>query len=75
MLKNPAQARRLSLARIRSYFADVISELKKVVWPTRNETKRLTILVVIVAGIVGIILGVADFSFTKLMEWIINAGG
>jgi preprotein translocase subunit SecE len=75
MLKNPAQARRLSLARIRSYFADVISELKKVVWPTRNETKRLTILVIIVAGIVGIILGVADFSFTKLMEWIINAGG
>ena len=75
MLKNPAQARRLSLARIRSYFADVISELKKVVWPTRNETKRLTILVIIVAGIVGIILGVADFSFTKLMEWIINTGG
>ena len=75
MLKNPAQARRLSLARIRGYFADVIGELKKVVWPTRNETKRLTILVIIVAGIVGIILGVADFRFTKLMEWIINAGG
>ena len=71
----PAQTRRLSLERIRSYFADVISELKKVVWPTRNDTKRLTILVIIVAGIVGIILGVADFSFTKLMEQIIKAGG
>jgi preprotein translocase subunit SecE len=75
MLRNPAQVRRLSIARIRSYFADVIAELKKVVWPTRNETKRLTLLVIIVAGVVGIILGVADFSFTKLMELILNAGG
>jgi preprotein translocase subunit SecE len=68
----PAQPRRLSIARFRAYVADVIGELKKVVWPTRNDTKRLTILVVIVSGAIGIILGTADFGFTKLMEQIIG---
>jgi preprotein translocase subunit SecE len=67
--------RRPSIPRIRSYFAEVIAELKKVVWPTKKETWRLTMLVIIVAGVIGIVLGVADYSFTHLMRWVINLGG
>ena len=40
-----------------SYVADVISELRKVTWPTFQETRYLTIVVAIVAGVVGILLG------------------
>jgi preprotein translocase subunit SecE len=70
MMRRPATVRRPSISRIRTYFGEVIAELKKVVWPTREETKRLTILVIIVAGAIGIFLGVADYGFTRLMEWI-----
>ncbi len=73
MLRGPASAtRKLSLGRIRRYFGDVIAELKKVTWPTREDTKRLTILVIIVAGFIGILLGVADYGLTELMKLIIK---
>ena len=70
MMIRPGAVRRPSLSGIGRYFSEVYGELKKVVWPTRDETKRLTILVIIVAGAVGIFLGVADFGLTRLMEWI-----
>ncbi len=45
---------------------ETIAELKKVVWLTRREAAYLTTLVLIVAIIVGLILGVIDYGFTKL---------
>lgn len=56
------------LSRVGSYFREVISELKKVVWPTRQETRRLTLMVLAIAGSVGVILGVIDFGFTYLVS-------
>ncbi|MFC1925984.1 preprotein translocase subunit SecE [Chloroflexota bacterium] len=46
---------------------DIISELRRVVWPTREEAIRLTIMVLIVCIIVGVFLGVIDYGFTKLV--------
>jgi preprotein translocase subunit SecE len=56
----------------RRYIGEIAAELKKVVWPTRAETQRLTIMVILVAGGVGIFLGVADYGFTRLMQLIIG---
>jgi preprotein translocase subunit SecE len=56
----------------RRYIGEIAAELKKVVWPTRAETQRLTIMVIFVAGGVGIFLGVADYGFTRLMQLIIG---
>ena len=56
----------------RSYIGEIAAELKKVVWPTKAETRRLTILVIVIAGSVGIFLGVADYGFTHLMELILG---
>ena len=50
------------------FFGEIISELKKVVWLTKREAAYLTVLVIIVAGVVGIILGALDFSFTRLVD-------
>ena len=55
------------LGRIPEYFREVVSELKKVVWPTRTETKRLTLMVLAISGGVGVILGVIDLGFTHLV--------
>ena len=53
-------------ASIANYFREVIAELRKAVWPTREETRRLTVLVIIVSIAVGAVLGSFDFGFTRL---------
>jgi len=52
--------------RISKYFKDVVSELKKVVWPTRVQVVKNTITVLIACLIVGIIIWLADAGFAYL---------
>ena len=47
---------------------DIISELRKVTWPTRGETINLTIVVIVISLLFGLILGAADFGFSWLVE-------
>ena len=47
---------------------DIVSELKKVSWPTREETVYLTTVVIIVSVTVGILLGGIDLFF----NWFID---
>jgi preprotein translocase subunit SecE len=54
--------------RLFNYFAEIINELKKVVWLSRREIVYLTALVLIVTIITGIILGALDFGFTELVD-------
>ena len=50
------------------FIGETIAELKKVVWLTRREAAYLTFMVLIVAVIVGILLGAFDFGFTNLVD-------
>jgi len=54
--------------------ADVIGELRKVVWPTRREAIRLSILVLIVCLVVGIFLGALDYGFAQLVTKVFLGG-
>jgi len=54
------------------FLKQTIDELKKVVWPTRQEVIRLTGVVILVSLIVGIFLGSLDFIFTKTLEIILK---
>ena len=56
------------------FISDTIAELKKVVWLTRREAAYLTALVLIVSITVGVILGIIDFGFTKLVNNILLGG-
>jgi preprotein translocase subunit SecE len=53
---------------IPNYARDVFSELKKVTWPTREETTRLTVAVIVVAVAIGAMLGGVDMGF----NWIVD---
>ena len=57
-----------------SFFPEVVGELKKVRWPTRQETIRLSILVLIICFIVGAILGALDYGFTRLVSDVFLGG-
>jgi len=44
-------------------FGEVVGELRRVTWPSMNETMRLTLMVLAVATVLGIVLGAADLVF------------
>jgi preprotein translocase subunit SecE len=53
------------------WIMDIVSELRKVVWPTRQDTLRLTVVVVIIAGSIGAALGGIDLGFAWIIEHIL----
>ena len=53
------------------FFRDIIAELKRVTWPSREQTTRLTILVIIISISVGIILGVLDMLFGRGVKFLL----
>jgi preprotein translocase subunit SecE len=54
------------------YFVDVQNELKKVTWPTKQQTLQKTGLVIAVSIVVGAYIGGLDFMFTRLMSLFIK---
>jgi len=59
---------------VREFYDDVRSEMKKVSWPTYDELKSLTQLVLWSLLISGILLGLYDFIFNNLMGLILRLG-
>lgn len=49
------------------------AEMRKVVWPTREETIRLTIVVILLSAIMSTILFAADALFSWLLLLLQNA--
>jgi preprotein translocase subunit SecE len=66
----PTRRRRLRIGLPR-WLEDIFSELKKVTWPTREETAYLTMVVIIVSSIAGVILGGIDILFNWLIDRIL----
>lgn len=64
--KPPAQPKRR--LKVPSFLEEIIAELKKVTWPTREETAYLTMVVIIVAVAAGFVLGIVDLFFSWLID-------
>jgi preprotein translocase subunit SecE len=57
---------------IRRYFREMVGELRKVSWPTRQETINLTIVVLIVLSIMTAFLGTLDVLASRLFGLILG---
>ena len=57
---------------ITTWVRDVRSELRKVVWPTREEAIKLTTVVVVLSVIVGFFLGIVDAVFSAIITWFLQ---
>ena len=67
--RQPPRQRRGFLAFLRPrWVEDIISELRKVTWPTRQDTVNLTMVVVVVSVAVGLALGGIDLLFNWFIE-------
>ena len=64
-----ARAKRTFYDRVVPGFArDIIAELRKVTWPTREETTRLGFAVIVVSVAMGLALGGVDLGFNWLVD-------
>ncbi|KKS82857.1 MAG: Preprotein translocase SecE subunit [Candidatus Wolfebacteria bacterium GW2011_GWC1_43_10] len=57
--------------KIKSYLVESYYEIKKVNWPTKNETAKLTIIVIGFSLAVAVFLGVLDILFSYGLESLV----
>ena len=57
-----------------AFFTDVVNELRKVIWPSRQETTRLTLIVIGICLIMALILGLLDYGFSELVAKVFLGG-
>ena len=55
-----------------TFLKEVRSELAKVVWPTKDEVIKLTVVVLVVSLVVGLYIGGIDLIMAKVMDLMIK---
>ena len=56
----------------RGFFSDSLFELRKVVWPTREETYKITAMVLVVVVIISLILAAFDWVISGLIKMLLG---
>ena len=60
--------------KITQFLKEVRQEMGKVVWPTRGEVGRLTLVVIAISGVVGIYITTLDYLFGRLVSSLVRGG-
>lgn len=77
MARDPGVTRRVGGQVARRAFGirgirDVLGELNRVTWPTKEETLRLSLMVIAVSAAIGAFLGVIDLGFARVMNFLLG---
>lgn len=59
------------ISKLKSYILESRQEFRRVNWPTREETTRLTLIVIAMSVAVAIFLGSLDAVFRYLLELVV----
>ena len=57
---------------VKSFLREVSSEIKKVTWPSRDETLATTVVVIAASFIFGVFLYLCDLAFFAAVRWIVK---
>ncbi|MET8623064.1 preprotein translocase subunit SecE [Kitasatospora sp. NPDC004669] len=68
--KSGKRAKKGLFARIGLFYRQIIAELRKVVWPSRNELTNYTAVVVTFVVVVMAFVAGLDYGFSKLSLWV-----
>jgi len=61
------------LARFSTYVQETREELRKCTWPSWDELKGSTVVVLVVTGMIGLFTVLTDGVFTILFTWLTKA--
>lgn len=57
---------------IARFYRESVGELRKVAWPSLHDTRRLTVIVLIVMFLMSAVLGLLDFLFSEAVRLLIS---
>ncbi|MFM8842364.1 MAG: preprotein translocase subunit SecE [Actinomycetota bacterium] len=57
-------------ARIPQFYRQVLSELRRVVWPTRKQVSTYTTVVMVFVTFMIVVISLFDLGLTKVIFWI-----
>jgi len=60
--------------KISKFLKEVVAELSKVTWPSKDEIIGSTIVTIVVSTIVAIFIGVVDQVLTAIIKVIFDSG-
>ncbi|TAL85976.1 MAG: preprotein translocase subunit SecE [Rhodanobacter sp.] len=61
--------------RVRNFIAESQFEMRKVVWPTRDETIKTTGIIIVVVIILSLLLGLIDLILKSvILDWLLKLG-
>jgi preprotein translocase subunit SecE len=64
------RAKKGPLARVALFYRQIIAELRKVVWPSRNELVTYTSVVIVFVVVIIAIVTVIDWGLTKAVSYV-----
>ena len=59
--------------KITEFMNGVTKEMKKVTWPTKDELKDSTMVVIVSTIILSLFVFVVDFAFTKVLQALLGS--
>ncbi len=57
---------------VTTFSDEVVTEIRRVVWPTRKDTMSMTTVVCIMLVVSGVVLGVFDTTSAFLVDWLLH---
>ena len=61
--------------RVRNFMAESQFEMRKVVWPTRDETLKTTGIIIVVVIVLSLLLGLIDLILKSVsLDWLLKLG-
>lgn len=60
--------------KLKKFLKEVVAELRKVTWPTKDELIGSTIVTIVVSSIVAIFIGIVDRILTFFIQMIFGGG-
>jgi len=62
--------------RVRNFIAESQFEMRKVVWPARDETVKTTGIIIVVVIVLSLLLGLIDLILKSvILDWLLKLGG
>ena len=61
-----------ALTRLRDYFVEVRTEMKRVTWPGRQEVYGTTVMVIITTFVFAFYFAICDYAFRFGVQQILN---
>ncbi len=55
---------------VKGFTNGLVEELRRVTWPSRKETIRLTMVVIVISLIIGLYIGIIDVVLAKILEFL-----